>query len=109
MIKTTSFPFKTSDATSVNSQPNAIICAANRNPKTNQIIKGFRHFDWHMRHKFDHYNVNGSEFTEQGFIDMYGNFVIRKNALKIVQENGQYFNSKENQSSTELFSEGLYE
>lgn len=90
---------------------NAIICAANRNPKTGQIIKGHRHFDSYMQHKFKFYALESLEFTDQGFIDMYNNFVSREEALKIAKDNGQYLNLKGlgNPDSDELYSEALYE
>jgi len=45
---------------------------------------------------------------EQGFINQFGDFLTREEALTIVQENGQRFNAERNGSTTELFSEGLY-
>ena len=86
---------------------NAIICAAIRNPNTGQVIKGHRHFDCHMQHKLAFYNLNSFDFTEQGFIDMYGNYVSRTDALVITKENGQRINEHE-VVGNELFSEALY-
>jgi hypothetical protein len=46
---------------------------------------------------------------EQGFIDQFGRFYNRKEAMKAVLENGQPFSLKRNGGSgEELFSEGLY-
>lgn len=86
---------------------NAIICAAIRNPTTGQVIKGHRHFDSHMQHKLSYNKLDFLDFTEQGFIDMYGNYVSRTDALVIVRENSQYINERE-VVGNELFSEALY-
>lgn len=44
----------------------------------------------------------------QGFVDQFGNYLTRKQALYIVVENGQEINWDRNGSTTELYSEGLY-
>ena len=46
--------------------------------------------------------------TEQGFIDQWGDFMSREEALKVALASGQRINMKRNGSSTQLFSEGLY-
>lgn len=87
---------------------NAIICAAIRNPITGTVIKGHRHFDEIMAHSAQHSGEDPIKFQEQGFIDMYGDFVDQKEALKIVKENGQFFDHERNVSSDERYSEGIY-
>lgn len=90
---------------------NAIICAAIRDPKSGKVIKGFRHFDCHMRHKIEYLKLKYEDFTEEGFIDKYGEYKTREEALKIVKMSGQYLilEGLGNPDSTELYSEGLYE
>lgn len=54
--------------------------------------------------------VAGTNLTvsEQGFINQFGEFRTREEALKIALENGQPFDAKRNGSTNQLFSEGLY-
>lgn len=88
---------------------NAIVCAAIRNSKTGDVVKGHRHGDSHMQHAIKVKNWCPQSFDEQGFIDMYGNYQSREDALKIVKENGQLWDEERNGSPSEwLFSEGLY-
>lgn len=77
-----------------------IVCAAIKNNEV--IIAGARHFDMVMQSSLEilRDNVSLGKF-QQGFIDQYGNFYNRQEAMKIVKESGQPFNAKRN-------SEGLY-
>ena len=88
---------------------NAIICAAVRNPETNEIVKGYRHFDMHMQCEFELKKLDALKFTEQGFMDKFGNFKNRIEAYEIVTTSGQYFDSERNVSTHKLYSEGIYE
>lgn len=75
------------------------------------LILGARHYDKLMRemiNKLDKDTLQPIVRGEQGFIDQYGDFYNRKEALEIVKKNGQPFNQKRNGSNTKLFSEGLY-
>lgn len=88
-----------------------IVCAAIRTG--NHIITGARHFDEIMHQNvFMYRSVTRSEGFipwEQGFIDQFGNFHNRVDALQIVKENGQPFNAGHNRgSSNELYSEEIY-
>lgn len=82
-----------------------IVCAANRLGCL--IFCGARHCDRTMYRQANAAGIN-LVGTEQGFINQFGEFRTREEALKIVLENGQPFNAKRNGSKTELFSEGLY-
>jgi hypothetical protein len=82
-----------------------IVCAANR--KGGVIFAGARHCDKVMHRQAKAAGTNLT-VSEQGFINQFGEFRTREEALKIVLENGQPFNKKRNGSTTELFSEGLY-
>lgn len=82
-----------------------VVCAANR--KEGIIFCGARHCDSVMRSQSQARNMKLTN-CEQGFINQFGEFLTRKEAFKIVQENNQHFNAERNGSKTELFSEGLY-
>lgn len=87
---------------------NAIICAAVRDPSTGTVITGFRHFDHHIRYKIEYNGLKFKDFTEEGFVDMYGEYHNREDALKIVLDNGQHFLKERNGCSSRLYSEGIY-
>ena len=71
------------------------------------IIAGARHFDSIMIAQIKAIGLKG--IPEQGFIDQFGTFVDRKEAMEIVKKSGQPFDIKRNGVPIdELFSEGLY-
>lgn len=86
-----------------------IVCAANRRPD-GLIVCGARHWDPIMRKVAD--NLDGEESGgrwEQGFINQFGEFRNREDAMKVVLNNNQPFNKDRNGGSgIELYSEGLY-
>lgn len=87
-----------------------IVCAANRHRTFNdEIICGARHWDMVMRSQLDPgEKIKGSEW-EQGFIDQFGTWYNRTDAMKAVKESGQPFNAERNGHDDDvLFSEGLY-
>ena len=85
-----------------------IVCAANMNDK-GVIICGARHWDSAMRAQAEFIPSNGPhEHWKQGFINQFGEFRNRKDALAIVKSNGQPFNQDRNSATDELYSEGLY-
>ena len=105
-------------------QPTAqpwIVCAANRNSITGVIVCGARHFDktmqiqvnsmapWysrlHHRLRLRHWR-NGWSQSDQGFIDQWGRFYHRQEALELAQQNGQCFRNPKAVHC--LFSEDLY-
>ena len=91
-----------------------IVCAACI--KDGFIAVGPRHFDPTMREIIQYYgfakNIPANELWhnwEQGFIDQWGRYYNREEAMKIVLENGQRFDKERNGGSGEdLYSEGLY-
>ena len=88
-----------------------IVCAAMQHKDC--IITGARHFDLIMQRQIELYRIahnNGNHIKwEQGFIDQFGKFYNRHNAMQIVKESGQPFNAERNSGSgEELYSEGLY-
>jgi len=83
-----------------------VVCAAIR--IDNLIIAGARHFDKVMRSQLNHMDGVNASCGEQGFIDQFGDFLTREEAMEIVKKNGQPFNIERNRGDTYLFSEGLY-
>ena len=88
-----------------------IVCAACR--CMGELIAGPRHFDQTMRKNINLIQCakgNAYEWNwEQGFIDQWGRFHTREEAMFIVKGSGQPFNIERNGGrDTELFSEGLY-
>ena len=91
-----------------------MVCAAIRSEKYDVLIVGPRHFDAVMQRQIR--KVSGytkrwinHEGWESGFIDQFGDFHDRFEALKLVKENGQPFNAARNGGTGDrLFSEGLY-
>lgn len=88
-----------------------IVCAANKLGVT--IITGARHCDNIMRDTVDRiYGEQAKMFfrcSKQGFIDQYGRFYNRQDAMKIVLHNGQPFDALRNSGNgKDLYSEGLY-
>ena len=82
-----------------------IVCAANY--KDGIIFCGARHCDKVMRYQAAAANTTLRN-CRQGFINQFGEFRTREEALAIVLYNKQPFDAKRNGSTTELFSEGLY-
>jgi len=94
--------------------PPRIVCAACKLDET--IILGARHFD-HLMHKtlntLEEYGVIGfgvpSTKFEQGFIDQFGEFHDRIDALAIADAAGQLNVVRpKTRPENELFSEDLY-
>ncbi len=90
-----------------------IVCAAIRDSE-NFIITGARHFDDIMHGQLAMYNAFDnapSKKWEQGFIDQFGKFHTRTEAMKIVKTGKQafIFNAERNGGNGfDLYSEGLY-
>lgn len=83
-----------------------IVCAANK-MKCGVVLCGARHWDSTMVQQFRAMNID-TRIHEQGFINQFGEFRTRREAMRIVKENGQPFNVERNGCEKELFSEGLY-
>lgn len=86
-----------------------IVCAANKCPVAGGFVLlcGARHWDTIMGGQAKAIGIRGG-LEEQGFINQFGEFRDRKEALAIVKANGQPFDPERNGSDDELFSEGLY-
>ena len=83
-----------------------VVCAANRYKE--HIILGVRHWDTIMVKRAKEIlgaDIHGAEW-EQGFINTWGEFLTREEALKVAIHNNQMI--REPYNDTELFSENLY-
>lgn len=91
-----------------------IVCAACKDGDF--IAAGPRHFDETMHRQITAFLASqGVEPSaeaygkfEQGFIDQYGRFYSREDAMEAVKKNGQPFDIERNSGEISLFSEGLY-
>ena len=87
-----------------------VVCAANR--YGDLIIPSARHHDPVMNNLIKILKSYGDApigRDEQGFIDQFGGFMTRQEALIVVQQSGQPFNIQRNGGSGKmLFSEGIY-
>lgn len=94
-----------------------VVCAANRYGVTKRLagpllFLGARHFDERMREHMEHYDVEHLRRNygeEQGFIDQWGVFMNREEALAVAVAAGQ-INVRRPKTNPEhlLFSEDLY-
>ncbi|BEG72485.1 hypothetical protein RVBP21_1130 [Pseudomonas phage BRkr] len=87
-----------------------IVCAANR--YKDYIVTGSRHYCVSMNAQIDLIGMDAlrayaADDYEQGFIDQYGVFWSRSDALEHVKKTGQ-LRYPEHCTRDELFSEGLY-
>lgn len=90
-----------------------IVCAANK--YGDLILCGARHWDSIMHKQVDILGIEKfrslrkEHGEQQGFINQFGEFRSREDAMKIVKYNGQKFDQERNGGSSKtLFSEGLY-
>lgn len=89
-----------------------VVCAACMHLTTKSVICSARHWDQRMRETYNF--MLGSQAPaptsrwEQGFIDQFGEFLTRKEALMLAHVSGQKVDMKRNGSASELHSEGLY-
>lgn len=88
-----------------------VVCAANR--YGDFVVTGIRHHCPVMRQQIDLIGLNnlrhyaGDTGEEQGFVDQYGNYLTREEAMVIAQKRGQVTIGGTHDPKT-LFSEDLY-
>lgn len=85
-----------------------VVCAACR--KDDVIVAGARHYDKVMRSQLKAMNEPTPVEWEEGFIDQFGDFLTREEAMEIAQAAGQKVDVERGcggQQNT-LYSEGLY-
>ena len=88
-----------------------IVCAAIRND--GEIVLGIRHHDKMMNRAIENFGDAGGYWMrpdeEQGFVDQWGNFLNREDALIVARTAGQILRVGAGWNATkELFSENLY-
>ena len=71
------------------------------------MLVGPRHFDATMRDQFRRFGLRHDAPHVQGFIDQWGEFMTREEALKVATEQGQILR-RCGGDGRELFSENLY-
>jgi len=81
-----------------------VVCAANK--WDGVIILGVRHFCPIMSQICKLVGVRGSDKHEQGFVDQWGNFMSRKEALLVLKTHGRFI--RDDDYLDELYSENLY-
>ena len=80
-----------------------VVCAANR--YGDLIVLGVRHHCPIMNKTLDLLGIDG--FTkEQGFVDQWGNYIDRVEALEVLKANGRFIRNDD--FLDELYSENLY-
>lgn len=82
-----------------------VVCAANKMPDGHLLI-GARHWDSLMHEQANRLGYKGGD-EEQGFIDQFGVFMSRDEALKVASKNGQQLKRPVDTYET-LYSENLY-
>lgn len=91
-----------------NRQP-VIVCAANKYGDI--IVCSPRHHDVTMNVQIFAIGKDKCKPSKgcQGFVDQYGKFYSRKDAMRVVKESGQLFDIERNVGNDKvLYSEGLY-
>lgn len=81
-----------------------VVCAANKFDDV--VLLGVRHFCPIMSDMCERIGLRGSMKHEQGFVDQWGNFMSRKEALHVLKTNGRFIRDED--YLDELFSENLY-
>jgi len=94
-----------------------IVCAANRSSVDGYVILGARHFDKRMQMQIRRLATKHHEYTEQGFVDQFGDFHNREDAWEIAYNAGQLYRAQRDvekrggnplSPTGTLFSEDLY-
>lgn len=84
-----------------------VVCAAHRHKETGEIIIGVRHFDNFIRKQISLREDSHVAWQEQGFVDQFGQFLTREEALDIAQNNEQIYRHCGGDEKR-LYSENLY-
>ncbi|MBF84509.1 MAG: hypothetical protein CL489_08550 [Acidobacteria bacterium] len=93
--------------TTVNGIKRQVVCAANKYP-CGTIVLGVRHFCPLMRQNIKAHGIKPTQMDMiQGFVDQWGNFMDREEALAVVKANGRFMRDT-GFHSRELFTENCY-
>lgn len=86
-----------------------VVCAAIRDPNTQIIYCGPRHFDQVMWNQLKAAGIEIALEFEQGFVDQWGYFMDRYEAMRVALNAGQKVDfGRQGNIKDHLFSEGLY-
>jgi len=85
-----------------------IVCAANRNNITGQILLGARHWDTMMHLAMGDNSYESWSDCDSGFIDQFGNFYYRHEAFIVAERQNQIIHIIGTEHNRKLFSENLY-
>ncbi len=85
-----------------------IVCAANRNAHDGRLVLGARHWDTLMRDTIRDFLGGRWGDAEQGFIDQFGRFYVREEAMQVARQNNQIRWPDDMLSEVALHSEDLY-
>jgi hypothetical protein len=88
-----------------------VVCAAIR-ADDGDILVGIRHYSTDMHKQIDARH-DGDKFKhrhdqDQGFVDQWGVYMTRKEAMVVARDAEQQINFKRNIDKLLLYSEGLY-
>ena len=88
-----------------------VVCAAVFDEKSGTLILGARHWDKVMHNHYEalpEADRPRAPRMLQGFIDQFGVFLTREDALQIARASGQLLNPEFERCHKKLFSEDLY-
>jgi len=96
------------DKNGLDAVPRYIVCAANQHKSIpSLLVTGARHYDQVMQNQIEAMGMSHHDFHEQGFIDQFGIYISREDAMIIAIENGQSLRDIGYEGKS-LFSENLY-
>ena len=85
-----------------------VVCAALRHESSRMLVIGVRHFDSVMRQTIQAFGgIAEWERAEQGFVDQFGVFMTREEALAVATSSGQIIR-RVGGDGLRLYSENLY-
>lgn len=101
---------KLHDIKSVRNPPTRyVVCAAIYFKTDDIVIPSARHYDATMSKIIKALDIQKPRNEVQGFIDQFGVFMDRKEAMEVVKATGQKFDPDRNgHPASDLYSEGLY-
>lgn len=84
-----------------------VVCAAHRHSETGEVITGVRHLDSFILKQIELRGEKPFDWYDQGFVDQFGVFLTREEALKLATKNRQIYRRCDG-DNIRLYSENLY-
>ena len=84
-----------------------VVCSAVFVSGAPSLVVGVRHYDTLMRLQLSAIGGLDDSSDVQGFVDQFGVFLTRQEAMLVVKESGQPFKPEHCHSETDLYSEGI--